>query len=86
MINFIGIIILLSIHTMLFIGVIKYYKHKVDLSDNDIAERDRELGKRTATIRDKNNIIKWQDAIIRDLEDENKRIKREYSKRLRKNS
>ena len=86
MINFIGIIILLSIHTMLFIGVIKYYKHKVDLSDNEVLERDKELGKRTATIKDKNNIIKWQDAIIKDLEDENKRLKRECNKRLRKNS
>lgn len=83
MINIVGIIIMLVIYASLFIAVIRYYKNCIELKDIELVQRDKELGKRTATIKDKNFIIKQQDEMIRNLENEIKELKRKCNKRLR---
>lgn len=86
MINFIGIVVLLLIVAVMFHSTVAYYKHKLNISDNEIAERDRELGKRTSIIKEKNITIRLQETMIMELENENKKLKRECNKRLRKDS
>ena len=90
MINLIGILSLLVVLATFVVSVILFFVNKSHLSDNEVAERDRELGLRTETIRGKNATIMELVKRIEELEDENKQLKKELqrtnNKRLRQNS
>lgn len=82
MINLIGILSLIIILSIFIMSVIAFFIHKVHLSDNEVAERDKELGLRTETIRNKNLMIRKLCQRIEELENEIKQLKRKNNKRL----
>lgn len=86
MINLIGILILTTVEVVFVVWVINYYRHKANVSDNEVAERDKLLGERMEIIRRKNLIIKDKDLQIEELKNEISTIKRGNHKRLRKDS
>lgn len=80
MINLIGILSLLIVLATFIVSVIAFFIYKSHLSDNEVAERDRELGLRTETIRGKNATIMELVKRIEELEDENKQLKKELKR------
>lgn len=86
MINLIGILVLLILEASLVASIVVFCMHKVNITDEDILSRDRELGKRTQEKREKNATILKLVKRVEELENENKRLrkelKRENSKRL----
>lgn len=82
MINLIGILILIILEALLVAGIVVYFMNKANTSDNEIAERDIELGKITEAKRQKNFMIRKLCQRIEELENENKKLKRECNKRL----
>ena len=86
MINLIGILVLLIIEAILVAGIVVYFIYKANISDNEVAERDKELGQRTQDKRQKNLIINKLVKRIEELEYENKELKREIKKIKRTNN
>lgn len=84
MINLLGILSLIIIEALLVASVVVFFMHKINISDEEILGRDRELGKRMEVIKEKNKIIKEQEKLIEELKNENKQLKRECNRRLQK--
>ena len=86
MIKFFAIVGLLIIEAILIASVVGYYVYKANVSDEDIATRDVELGKINEKVKQKNLIIKDLKQKNKELENENrelkKQLKRSNNKRL----
>lgn len=76
MINLIGILLLIIFEAISIMSIIMYMRYKLDLKDNEIAERDK-------TLSDKTDIIKGKNLKIKELKNEINEIKTRNRKRVR---